>query len=239
MEANLCAANESGTRSKGRLPNTRVMGIADRMLIWCARNVPPFECGRLMWPPGGMAGEEAARETHFINDKKAEHKADDAACGGENAVHARKAGPRKRERNGDCGGDQHHSRDRAEAENEQVDHGPNGDANRRKNKERDGCGAGETVDDSYHEWTQQLVQAEAAEGAVHPSERSGGFFGCIFCCVRVCEFSVGVEVPGTFSKALPNPVDHAGKIQYAEENQHQADGELHREAEARGDDDAK
>src|ERR1700741_1252120 len=53
------------------------------------------------------------------------------------------------------------------------------------------------------------------------------------------EVSVRVRMRSARAEILRDPAHHAGKIQYAQKNEHEADRKLHRKAEARRNNDAE
>src|SRR5206468_2001513 len=72
---------------------------------------------------------------------------------------------------GDRDRDQHHPRDRADSEEQEVRHGPPGIPDRREDEQRDRSRPGEAVDDADHEWADDLVEPELSEPPVEPGLR--------------------------------------------------------------------
>src|SRR4029077_16655850 len=96
--------------------------------------------------------------------------------------------------------------------------------------------SGEAVNDTNREWTKQLIKSDAAKCAVHPAEGRGRVAVTVFCSRRMRMpplVPVGMRMTVAAGKIARDPVHHAGKVQDAEQNQHQADGKFHREAKTR------
>ena len=74
----------------------------------------------------------------------------------------------------DRGGNEHHSRDCTDAEDEEVRYGPARLANRGEHQQGDGGRARKAVDESDHKRAENLIHAQLSESAIEKSER------CIF-----------------------------------------------------------
>jgi len=104
------------------------------------------------------------------------------------------------------------------------------------------------VNDADREWTNDLIRSEGAESAVEPTYRRRGFRAAmIFRGVRIratmyviaMRMNMAVHSQIDRGKRLNDPSRDAGEIQDSEQNQHQADRELHRKADSGRNDQAK
>ena len=197
-----------------------------------------------------MAGEDAVHVAHFVNDENAESHAEQAGGDAENAVHARESLLRIFERHGNGRGDQHHAGDSPHAEYQQVGDGPARVANGGEHQQRHRRRAGQPVNQSHRQRTQRLIQTELAENAVHPADGCGFgsvamLFGIVPMHMAVNEIAMNVRMRmrmrvrmrmrgiGGGRERLGDPAREACKIQNSQQDQHQADGQLHGEAEPR------
>jgi hypothetical protein len=202
--------------------------------------------GRSARGPVRMVREKSIHEGNFVNYEKAEGQADQAGGDAQPSIEMREAivGVGKRENHRSS--DEHHACNRADPENEQVNNRPFRIANCGQDQQRDRCRASEAVDESYDERPHGLIEAEAAEMAVEPTERRlrrrvRMRFGVVLVRMSVNVIAVAVRVrmgcAGNSSdgrKRLRHPLEYAGEVQEAQKDQHQADRKLHREADARG-----
>jgi hypothetical protein len=139
-----------------------------------------------------MAGEHPVHIAHFVHDEDSEREAYHPRGNLQGTVEARESLLRVFEGQRDCGGDDHHACNGANAENEKVGDGPIGIADGRKYEQCDRGGAGEAVHEAYEEWPHGLIQAELPEDAIHPAYWSCRFRVAVFFgFVRV---RVGVDV---------------------------------------------
>src|SRR5260370_36006111 len=72
----------------------------------------------------GMVGKKAGGETDLVTDKKPKTQTEETRSHHEAAMEPREPGTGKRKRQGQGRGDQHHSGDGADAENQQVQNRP-------------------------------------------------------------------------------------------------------------------
>ena len=118
-----------------------------------------------------MAGKEAVNETDLEANKKPETKTDKPGADHKRAVESREAIARKRKRQSQGCGDQHHSKDCAYAEDEQVEDRPRGLANGAENEQRDSRGASKTVDNADKERAEGMEKTEAVDWRAQPVGR--------------------------------------------------------------------
>ena len=135
---------------------------------------------------------------------------------------------------GDRGGDDHHSGDGANSEDQQIGDGPVGIANGGEHEQGDGGRAGESVDEADKQRANGLIEAELAEDAIHPADRGGCFgvavlFGIVGVRVGVNVISVDVwmhvRVQGVRRRRelFRDPACKAREIQDSKQDEHQAD----------------
>lgn len=95
-----------------------------------------------------MAGKQAVDETNVIGNEQAEDETENARTGDEPAIEPGKtrAGIRKRKRQSQ--GNQHHSRDRSDPENQKIKDAPARAMNRAQNEQGYSSGARQTVHDA-------------------------------------------------------------------------------------------
>jgi hypothetical protein len=201
-------------------------------------------CG-LFRGPFGVAGEDAVHVAHFIDDEDAEGHAEQAGGDAENAVHARESLLRIFKRHGNGRGDQHHAGDSPHAEYQKIGDGPARVANGGEHQQRHRRRAGQSVNQSHRQRPHSLIQTELAENAVHPANGRGFgsvamLFGIVAMRVAVNEIAMNVRMRmrvsmrmrgiGGGRERLSDPARESGKIQNSQQDQHQADGQLHGEA---------
>ena len=195
-----------------------------------------------------MAGEDAVHVAHFVNDENAEGHAEQAGGDAESAVHARESLLRIFERHGNGRGDQHHAGDSPHAEYQKIGDGPARVANGGEHQQRHRRRAGQSVNQSHRQRTHSLIQTELAENAVHPADGRGFgsvavLFGIVPMRVAMNEVAMNVRMRvrvsmrmrgiGGGRERLGDPARESGKIQNSQQDQHQADRQLHGEAEPR------
>jgi len=174
-----------------------------------------------------VAGEEAVDETHLVDDEESEGDAQDSGGDGQAAVEPLPAVANVVKGRCHAEGDEHHAGDGADAEEEEVGDGPVGIVDGGEDEESNGGGAGQTVDEADDERPNPLVEGPSSEFAV--GESHGGIGVAVG--MGLVRGGMGVFWNGGLSLPLELAVE-AGQIEGSEQNEHEADGELHREAEA-------
>jgi len=185
-----------------------------------------------------VCGEDTVHVAHFVDDKNSEGDAEQPGGDGQAAIEADETHLRIFEWERDGGGDEHHAGDGADAEDEEVSDGPAGVTNGGQNEKSDGGGAGKPMDQANGERAHGLIQAELAEGAIHPSDRCGVFvvtvlFGFVMMpmgvnvitvLVRMSVLGAGGGIERGGRKCFSEPAGEASEIQDAEQDEHEADG---------------
>src|SRR6266436_5577068 len=110
--------------------------------------------------------EEPVDETHLVDDKKPESQADDSRNESQAAIETSKAILGKCKWNGNRRGDQHHPRNGANAENEQIQHRPGWNTDGGENQQRNGGRSGKTVNNPHGQGPQDLIETKPAKGAI-------------------------------------------------------------------------
>src|SRR4029077_3078378 len=177
---------------------------------------------------------------------KTERYADQTRSHAQSSIKGREALVRVGKRENHRSRDEHHSGDRANPENQQIDNRPFRATNRCEYQQGHRSGAGEAVDKPHHKRPHNLIETELAELAVEPVQRVLRWqmrmsFGFVPVGMRVNVISVAVRMRMARSRSsarrsdgIRDPLKHAGKVQNAQENEHQAHGKLHRQAHPRG-----
>jgi hypothetical protein len=178
-----------------------------------------------------VAGEEAVDETHLVDDEESKGDAQDSGGDGQAAVEPLPALANVVKSRGHAEGDEHHAGDGADAEEEEVGDGPMGIVDGGEDEESYGGGAGQTVDEADDERPSPLVERPSSEFAI--GEGHGGIGAAVG--VGLVRRGMGVLWGGGLSLPLELTVE-ADQIEGAEQNEHEADGELHRQTEAGRDD---
>src|SRR5579864_2790624 len=119
-----------------------------------------------------MAGEQSVHEANFVNQKKAEAHADQAGGNSQSGAEPRKPSTRESERKSQRSRNEHHSSDGSYSKDEQIKQRPLWVANRRQNQQRHSGGTRQAVNEPHNEGPQRVVQAQPAEVAVEPVDRS-------------------------------------------------------------------
>ena len=148
--------------------------------------------------------------------------------------------PRKGKRQGQRDGDEHHSANRADTENQQIEDRPFGIVNRAENEQGHCGGARETVNDAYEQRAQQVKKSQARKGAARilrflcrePTRRSEAISmmvlgGGVGVPVKMHAGIVFVKV-GMLSRhtrmsrgeLFAEPVHRASEVENAEKNEH-------------------
>ena len=193
-----------------------------------------------------MAGEQSIYEADLVNEKKTECHADQAGRNSQAPIESRESLVRIGKRQNHRAGDEHHSCDGADTKHEEIRNCPLRIPNRGQDQQRDGGRAGEAVDKSDDEGPDDLIDTEPPKMAIKPTERRllrrvrvglrcvlvGMGMNVIAVGVRVRVSRAGYSTAG--QKCVGNPLEHAGEIQDAEEDQHQSDGKFHGETDASG-----
>ena len=107
-----------------------------------------------------MGGEEAVDESDLIANEKAERETQHARTDDQSAIQPGEFVSREGKGQRDHGGDQHHSRDSADSEDQKIENGPLGIVNRAQDEECDGGGACEAVDQADEERAKRVEEAE-------------------------------------------------------------------------------
>src|SRR5438445_8589582 len=143
--------------------------------------------------------------------------------------------PRKGKRQGQRDGDEHHSANRADTENQQIEDRPFRIVNRAENEQGHCGGARETVNDAYEQRAQQVKKSQPPKESAwilrflcgEPRRRSKAiavmvFGGCVRVPVKMHAGIVSVKV-GMLSRHtrmsrgqfLPTPVDGSREVEMA------------------------
>ena len=170
-------------------------------------------------------GEEAVNEAHLVDDEQTKGQADASGYGAEIAVQPLRSAAGEVHGRGEGDGDDHHAGDGADAEDEEVGDSPMRVVQGGEHEEGDGCGAGEAMDQTDDEGAAPLVEAPSRPGSVEVIDRRVGVGGGL----------AAVSVAGVCVEA-GDLLAEASQIENAEEDEHDADGKLHGEAETGRDD---
>jgi len=195
-----------------------------------------------------MACEKTVHEADVVGNEETETEAEQAGGHSQAAVKPNEAPPGVRARDRDGRGDQHHARDGAHAEDEQVDDPEGGIADGGKHEQGDGSGSGQAMYDADNQGSEGMVQPKpigrspqtVLNLAIDLCERCGVFGVSVHAVSMAVEMlvrvvavgmEVGVSAGHRGREALGDPAGYSGEIQDAEQNQHDADGQLHGETE--------
>lgn len=169
-----------------------------------------------------MAREEAVDETHLIDDEESEGDAQDSGGDRQAAVEPLPAMADVVEGRGHAEGDEHHAGDSAYAEEEEVGDRPMRVVKGGEDEKSYGGGTCQAVDEADDEGPGPLVESPSTELAV--GEGHGG----VGAAVGVGSFLRGMGVLWNGGlRLLADLAVEAGQIEGAEQNEHEADGELH------------
>src|SRR5712692_7785363 len=121
-----------------------------------------------------MAREQAVDISDVIANKESEAQTYQARSSDESPVQPGEFVTRKGKRQGQGRGDQHHSRDGADAENQQVEHCPFRLSDGAQNEEGDGGGTGQAVDDADEQRPQGMKKSQSLEGGAQALRSAPG-----------------------------------------------------------------
>src|SRR5882762_5033937 len=116
-----------------------------------------------------MIGEETDDETYLVTDKEPETHTEKAGPNHEATIQPRKFVTAKGKRQGECGGDQHHSGDGADAENQQVENRPFRVANRAQYQQSYRGGTCQTVNDADEQRAQSVKKPQPLKRSAQPT----------------------------------------------------------------------
>jgi len=194
--------------------------------------------------PVRMAGEQSIHEANLVNKEKTEGHADQAGSDSQSLIEPRESFVRVSKRQDHRSGDQHHSCNCPDPKHEEIRNCPFRILNCGQDQERD-CGrTSEAVDEPHDERPHALIESNLAEMSIEPAQwrllrRVRVSFGFMFVrmSMNVVAVTMRVRMGRRYSdgwrKCVGNPLERAGQVKNAEENQHQADGEFHGETDAR------
>jgi glycine C-acetyltransferase len=199
-----------------------------------------------------MPREEAIRDGDLEGDEEAEAEAEQAGCDSQPAVERGKALARVSEWRADRHGDEHHAGDGAHAKDQQIRDGPARVANFRQHQQGNRGRSGKPVHQANGQRPKKLIKPKPPQ---HPLKSAP------WRLVRLNRVQVHVDLRAVAVNVLVNDavmlvtmrvhhaallvvrriavgdaLRHPGQVQNAEQNQHQPDGQLHREADARWND---
>ena len=192
--------------------------------------------------------EETVDECHLVEDKKTKSETYESRDESQTTIETSKAVLGKRKRDSDRCGDQHHARDRAKAEDQQIYDCPGRNTDRCEHQQGDGCRTGESVNHAHGQRPDNLVEPHPAKDAIHPADWGrmlwmSVFFGTVAMgmAVDVVTVSMGmrVEPVSRGCERFSNPAHHSRKIQNSQKNQHQPNREFHGETNSCWNRDAK
>lgn len=198
-----------------------------------------------------MAGEQSIHESYFINQEETKGHADQTGSNSQSLIKPRESFVRVGKRQDHRSGDQHHSCNRADPKHEKIRNRPFRILNCGQDQERDSGRTGEAVDESYDERPHGLIETNLAEMSIEPAQwrllrrvRVGFGFMLVRMSMNVIAVTMRVRMgrrrySDGWRKRVGNPLERAGQVKNAEENQHQADGEFHGETDARRDNPAE
>lgn len=95
-----------------------------------------------------MGGEEAVDETDLEGQEEAEAETEQTGANDEPAIEPSEAGTGVGKRKSQADGDEHHSGDGAEAENQEIENSPTRLVNGAEHEKRDGGGTRQAVNDT-------------------------------------------------------------------------------------------
>ena len=185
--------------------------------------------------------EETVDETHLVDDEETEGETYEPRDDSQAAIETGKAVFGNRKGDGNRGGDEHHAGDSANPEDEKIKDSPGRNTDCREHEQGNGSRAGQTVNDANGQWPDDLIEAQGAKDAIHPSYGCRGismaaFFG--FVAVRMAvnvvavPMGIGVICELRGREDFRNPAHDPGKIQNSEKNQHKAHREFHGETDS-------
>ena len=119
----------------------------------------------------GMTGEETADKTDLVTDKEPETQTEEARPNHEASIEPRELVTGERKRQGERGGNQHHSRDGAEAENQQVKNRPWRITNRAQHQQSHRGGTCQTVNDADEQRAQHVKKTQPPKRSTQPIRR--------------------------------------------------------------------
>src|SRR6266705_6402324 len=122
-----------------------------------------------------MIGEETAGKTDLVTDKEPETQTEETRPNHEASIEPRELVTGERKRQGERGGNQHHSRDGAEAENQQVKNRPLRITNRAQHQQSHRGGTCQTVNDANEQRAQGMKKTQPPNWLRGPFGRLGLF----------------------------------------------------------------
>ena len=185
-----------------------------------------------------MAGKEAVQEADVVTDKNPKTQTDKARAKDKAAIKPSEVVAGNGERQGQCGGNQHHAGNRAHPENQQIEQRPLRLANGAQNEEGNGRGSGEAVYDADEKRAQGVKEAEVHEGFAQPTRRGEAIAvmlldGRVRVPVKMKAVVMFVDVGMRSGYArvrgrefFAKPFHGSGEIENAKQDQHQANGEF-------------
>ena len=186
-----------------------------------------------------MIGEETADKTDLVADKEPETQTEEARPNHEASIEPSEFITGERKRQGERGGNQHHSRDGSSAENQQVKNRPSRITNRAQHQQSHSGGTCQAVNDADDQRAQRVKKTQTPRRSKQPIRRGK----TIAMVIRGRGVGVPVKVrvglvlvemgmfPGYAwmgrGEFFADPFHRAGEVQHAEQNQHETHGEFH------------
>src|SRR6266576_1527408 len=118
-----------------------------------------------------MIGEETAGKTDLVTDKEPETQTEETRPNHEASIEPREFVTGERKRQGKRGGNQHHSRDGADAENQQVENRPLRITNRAQHQQSHRGGTCQTVNDANEQRAQGMKKTQPPKRSTQPIRR--------------------------------------------------------------------
>ena len=198
-----------------------------------------------------MIAEETADKTDLVTDKEPETQTEEARPNHEASIEPSEFVTGERKGQGERGGNQHHSRDGAGTENQQVKNCPSRITNRAQHQQSHRGGTCQAVDDADEQRAQRVKKTQLPNRSTQPIRRRETIAMMIRgrgvgVPVKMHVGTVFVEVGMFASRAwvrrgefFADPFHRAGEVQHAEQNQHQPHGKFHGQAGTRRNGQAK
>src|SRR5229473_1613365 len=119
----------------------------------------------------GMVGKKAGGETDLVTDKKPKTQTEETRSHHEAAMEPREPGTGKRKRQGQGRGDQHHSGDGADAENQQVQNRPLRIVDGAQHQQSYRSGTRQAMNDANEQRAQGVKKPQARQWPAKPTRR--------------------------------------------------------------------
>src|SRR5882762_11214055 len=118
-----------------------------------------------------MIGEETADKTDLVTDKEPKTQTEETRPNHEASIEPREFVTRESKRQGERGGNQHHSCDGADAENQQVKNRPLRITNRAQHQQSHCGGTCQTVNDANEQRAQHVKKTQSPKRSTQPIRR--------------------------------------------------------------------